>query len=257
MWTRKELKDNAKNALSRNYWPSVAVSLIIMALCSGGGVAYSASNSSTDPSTSAVSQDLMNANVDTYVAMFITMMITVFAVAMIAVIINSAIAIFVANPMLVGGERFFLTNGTEGQNAQVGLLGYGFKDGRYMNIVKTIFLKDLFQWLWSLLLIVPGIIKGYEYRMIPYLMAENPQMDYKTAFALSKKMMDGEKWNAFVLDLSFIGWSILCLCTCFALEVFYVGPYRRYTNAQLYLSLRNRLQEEGILEQNGLNGFAE
>ena len=93
--------------------------------------------------------------------------------------------------------------------------------------------------------------------MIPYLLAENPEMDYKTAFALSKKMMTGEKWNAFVLDLSFIGWMLLSICTCTILAIFYVNPYINMTNAQLYLALRQRLSEEGSLAQYGLNGFVD
>lgn len=84
----------------------------------------------------------------------------------------------------------------------------------YLNIVKTQFLRSLFTVLWTLLLIVPGIVKSYEYRMIPYILAENPSISSKRAFELSKKMTDGEKMNIFVLDLSFIGWSLLGLLAC-------------------------------------------
>ena len=62
-----------------------------------------------------------------------------------------------------------------------------------MNIVEIMFLKSLYTFLWTLLLIVPGIIKSYEYRMVPYILSENPAIDSKRAFELSKRMMDGQK----------------------------------------------------------------
>jgi len=85
---------------------------------------------------------------------------------------------------------------------------------------------------------VPGIVKAYEYRMIPYLMAEDPTMTKDRAFAESKRMMTGQKWNTFVLDLSFIGWYILSAFTLGILAVFYVAPYQCLTSAALYEKLR-------------------
>ena len=114
---------------------------------------------------------------------------------------------------------------------------YAFSNG-YMNVVKTMFLRGLFTFLWTLLFIIPGIIKGYEYRMIPYILAENPGIDSREAFAVSKQMMDGNKWAAFVLDLSFLGWQILSVFTCGILSVFYVNPYVYMTNAELYVALK-------------------
>jgi uncharacterized membrane protein len=99
------------------------------------------------------------------------------------------------------------------------------------------FKRTLFTTLWSLLFVIPGIIKGYEYRMIPYLMAENPDLSSEEAFALSKQMMNGQKWDAFVLDLSFIGWDILAGFTFGILSALYVQPYKNLTNAALYEEL--------------------
>ena len=98
----------------------------------------------------------------------------------------------------MGGYRFFILN----QTAQpgIGTLLDGFRSGHYVNIVLTMFLRDLFTTLWSLLLVVPGIVKHYEYLMVPYIIAENPAMDYKEAFQISKQMMDGEKMEAFIMD---------------------------------------------------------
>ena len=74
--------------------------------------------------------------------------------------------------------------------------------------------------------------------LIPYLLADNPQMDREEAFAKSKEMMDGNKWKAFVLDLSFFGWGLLSACTCGILYIFYVGPYIHLTKAELYHALK-------------------
>ena len=74
--------------------------------------------------------------------------------------------------------------------------------------------------------------------MIPYLLAENPQMTKEQAFAESKQMMQGQKWRAFVLDLSFIGWDILSGMTLGILGIFYVQPYIEATHAALYERLR-------------------
>ena len=124
---------------------------------------------------------------------------------------------------------------------------------------------DLFTYLWSLLFVIPGIIKGYEYRMIPYILAENPGIDYREAFAASKQMMDGNKWKAFVLDLSFFGWNFLSIFTCGILAIFYVMPYIYMTNAELYVALKeitfgNRGQnyqngQAGLNYQNGQNAY--
>ena len=64
----------------------------------------------------------------------------------------------------------------------------------------------LYTFLWSLLLLIPGIVKAYEYRMVPYLLADYPELSTEEAFRISREMMNGEKMNTFILDLSFIGW---------------------------------------------------
>ena len=83
-----------------------------------------------------------------------------------------------------------------------------------------------------------AIIKGYSYRLVPYIIAENPEMQTKEAFRLSMEMMYGHKWHTFLLDLSFIGWEILNLFTFGILDLFYVTPYRFSTNTELYVTLK-------------------
>ena len=102
------------------------------------------------------------------------------------------------------------------------------------------FFYDLYSILWTMLFIIPGLIKIYEYRMIPYILADNPDMDKKEVFALSKSMMKGNKWRAFVLDLSFILWDFLSCVTLGLVEGKHsrVAPYKLLTNAALYDELK-------------------
>jgi uncharacterized membrane protein len=86
--------------------------------------------------------------------------------------------------------------------------------------------------------VIPGIVKAYEYRMIAYLMAENPNLGKEEAFAISKRMMYGNKWKAFVFDLSFIGWFILGALTGGIVAVFYVYPYYLQAAAMLYDAIK-------------------
>lgn len=103
--------------------------------------------------------------------------------------------------------------------------------------MKVMFCRDLFTFLWSLLFVIPGIVKSYEYKMVPYLLAEYPGMDRNEAFARSREMMYGQKWNTFVLDLSFIPWNILSSITFGLVGLFYVFPYQDATYAELYDTL--------------------
>ena len=91
--------------------------------------------------------------------------------------------------------------------------------------------------LWSLLLIVPGIIKSYEYSMVPYILAENPSISGKRAFQISKAMTKGHKWDLFVLELSFILWIIGTVCTCGLLGI-YLAPYMQATMTEAYYKLK-------------------
>ena len=97
---------------------------------------------------------------------------------------------------------------------------------------------NLFIGLWSLLFIVPGIVKYYEYSMIPYILSEDPNISRQEAFIKSKKLMSGNKWRAFVLTLSFIPWYILGALTFGVVSLFYVQPYQQLTSAALYEELK-------------------
>ena len=166
-------------------------------------------------------------------------------IATVVILIVLVAKVFVGNLLKMGGYRFFILY----QTAQpgIGTLLDGFRSGHYVNIVLTMFLRDLFTTLWSLLLVVPGIVKHYEYLMVPYIIAENPAMDYKEAFQISKQMMDGEKMEAFIMDLSFLGWYLLSAVTCGLLAIFYVNPYVQASFAEMYTFNKQKAYQEGYI----------
>ena len=294
MWTRAELKSKAKFSFKRNYWKSVLISLILALLVGGGSsgssISSAVSNNLIGTSDSSVTDDYSNDDSslydgndfydDTYdgnveddiddlnsmadntagmmaIGIFLIVFIMMFVVLMAVVIL---LDVFIFNPLEVGCKKYYLRNLNE--PAQVGNIGYAF-DNNYKNITKTMFFRDLFTVLWTLLFIIPGIVKSYEYQMIPYLLADNPQMTKEQAFEESKRMMQGQKWKAFVLDLSFIGWNILSALTLGILGIFYVQPYMDATHAALYEALRygmpyNNAQYgfyNGMPQQQAPNGF--
>ena len=182
-------------------------------------------------------------------------MTTIFVIVM-AFILGLVIAFgwsaFVAGPVIVGKNRYFMEHRAFGSRFE--RLFWVFKNGRYMNTVKIMFLRELKVFLWSLLFVIPGIIKAYEYSMVPYILAENPQISSERAFELSKKMTKGEKWKIFVLDLSFIGWSILGVLCCCVGGIF-LAPYIEATFAELYQVMREKAHGLGFSDYNELPGF--
>ena len=247
-WTISGLKNIGGMNSKRNYWKCVLAALLITLSTGSAG-------SGSSSIVNSLSENENYSGIFSHGAeMFSWSTVGLGAIAAIffgASIVALIVGIFLLYPLEVGARRFFITNRVS--NAQIDQVGIAFSSN-YLNIVKTQFLRYLFTYLWSLLFLVPGIIKSYEYRMIPYILAENPSINWREAFRLSKAMMDGQKWNAFVLDLSFIGWHILSAFTFGLLDLFYTNPYQQQTNAELYDVLKSRLF--GTQRQNyGGNGY--
>ena len=233
MWNRAEIKMRGNMAFKKNYVSAVVVALLmgIFGTVSGESSARRVSENS----------DIYRGN------LFNVGMITglLAGIATVVILIVLVAKVFVGNLLKMGGYRFFILN----QTAQpgIGTLLDGFRSGHYVNIVLIMFLRDLFTALWSLLLVVPGIVKHYEYLMVPYIIAENPAMDYKEAFQISKQMMDGEKMEAFIMDLSFLGWYLLSAVTCGLLAIFYVNPYVQASFAEMYTFNKQKAYQEGYI----------
>jgi hypothetical protein len=177
-------------------------------------------------------QALTNSSSGAMGAIFIVVIIIVIIVLVIAF----ALAAFLFNPLTVGGKKWVLLNRTS--KPDIGVFGYAFSNS-YWNVVKVSFIRDIKVFLWTLLFIIPGVIKSYEYRMIPYLLAENPSMSSIEAFEISRNLMTGNKWRAFVLDLSFILWGFLGAIPVIGLfaRIFYIYPYVELTQGEFYVQL--------------------
>lgn len=159
--------------------------------------------------------------------------------------------IFIADPLIVGGKRYFL-KARKGTKTKIGIIGEVFKDGNLLNVAITMLLRNIYNALWYLT-IIGGIIKTYEYRMIPYILAENPKIRRKEAFKLSKQMMKGNKWKTFILDMSFFGWNFLSVLTYGLLSILYVNPYNSATITELYMVLRKQAIKEKYKYYEALN----
>lgn len=99
------------------------------------------------------------------------------------------------------------------------------------------FLRGLYIFLWSLLLVIPGIVKSYSYAMTPFILAEYPDLTAIQAIEMSKKIMDGHKGELFMLGLSFIGWSLLNILTL-GIGSLFLNPYMNAAYAAFYRQLQ-------------------
>lgn len=275
MWTRARIKQEAKNSLRRfGYWMPLLVTFLT-GLVSGGMVTGNTSTSSiTTEYTSEYGGDLTPAGFAAFMDEFfgeffgeigaafenffsnpLIAMTTIFVIVLgfiIGLVIAFGWSAFVASPVIVGKNRYFMEHRAFGSKFE--RLFWAFRSGRYMNVVKIMFWRDIKIFLWSLLFVIPGIIKSYEYSMVPYILAENPRISSERAFELSKQMTRGEKWKIFVLDLSFIGWRILGVLCCCVGEIF-LQPYVEATYAELYQVMREKAHERNISDYNELPGF--
>ncbi|MEF9940702.1 MAG: DUF975 family protein [Lachnospiraceae bacterium] len=263
MWTRADLKARGRIAFKKNYWAAVVVSLILSIVIGGAMTGAGASKTVTRrvPYTYQGATDLLDRgwnehmpDIDTYYNGHNAGIRWILAIFIMSVgIAGIMLRIFLGYPLAVGGRRFYMEN-RESQ-PKIGTILSMFKGNGYGNVVLTMFLKDLFTGLWTLLFVIPGIVKSYEYRMIPYILAEHPDMNREQAFALSKQMMMGQKFDMFVLDLSYAGWYILSGVTCGILAIFYVMPYIDATEAEVYAVFRAHAFHTGGVTTNDLPGF--
>lgn len=260
MWSSSELKTNAKAALKRfGYWTAFLVTLVAgfftESLFSGasntsGSVPSGSSADTSSAGTDAFAEEfpaIFEGPFEAIIGILILLFIFIFIMAF-----SFGWAAFLGGPVAVGRNRFFMEHSTYG--SKFSRLFWAFSSGNYLNIVKTMFFYEVKIFLWTLLFIIPGIIKQYEYFMVPYIMAENPNMSTKRAFEISKLTTKGEKADILVLELTFIGWIILGMLTC-GIGMLFLEPYYRATYAELYHVLREKAIGLGYATPNELPGF--
>ena len=222
MWSISAVKERAKTVLYGNYW-SVFLVCLLVSITGGGSSGNNSRYTFRDGEFSLYNPVTRR---------------------VIFIVIGMMVLRLIIGYIIEAGSRRYLLNLCKGQN-DIGLIGFGFSEGRYGNIFKTMFFKGVLVFLWSLLLIIPGIVMGYAYRFVPYLLAENPRMKWSRALELSKNMTEGHKWQMFVFDLSFIGWYLLG-ALAFGLGVLFVHPYHETALTEIYNELKLTAVTDGL-----------
>lgn len=147
--------------------------------------------------------------------------------------LGSVLALLIGMPMGWAFTVAFLGL-TRGEELKMGRLADGFND--YVRILGTTLLVQIYTFLWTLLLIVPGIIKSFSYAMTPFVLRDEPDMKYNSAIERSMQLMDGHKMELFMLYISFIGWAILA-CLSIGIGFLWLVPYMETTLAKFYEDL--------------------
>ena len=145
------------------------------------------------------------------------------------------IAVFILLSGFTLGAAYLFLNITGKKESDAGIFFSSFDN--IFRAVLLFLLITIFVSLWSVLLIVPGIIAAYRYKMAVYILAESPELSPLDSIRISKKMTDGKKWGLFLFDLSFIGWIILTAATA-GLAGLYVFPYYNASLANYYRELK-------------------
>ena len=157
-------------------------------------------------------------------------------VAIIGVISSTGIGVMLFDGVFVVGMAVIMTQISRFGTSKIETLFDGFRRGIGNNIVASL-LVNVFTFLWTLLFIIPGIVKSYSYSMTYYILADNPDMAPTDAINASRKMMDGNKWRLFCLDFSFIGWYLLSILTL-GILAFWIAPYNMMARAEFYESIK-------------------
>lgn len=150
--------------------------------------------------------------------------------------IGSFATIIITGPLMFGITSLFLNQTRTGENMNIADMFCGFTkcfgDSLLIGLITAIF-----TFLWSLLFVIPGIVKAYSYSMAYYIKVDHPEYDWRQCIKESMKLMDGHKAELFVLDLSFIGWYIVG-ALCLGIGTLWVSPYHLATKAQFYESIK-------------------
>lgn len=149
-------------------------------------------------------------------------------------ILGGILSFFISLP-LGYGFVILMRSVFKGGDIDFAVLFEGFQD--YGRIFTTKLLQSVYIALWMLLLFVPGVIKNYSYAMTDYLLKEDPQLRNNAAIEKSMAMMEGNKMKLFMLDLSFIGWALLCIVTL-GIGFFFLQPYVLVARAAFYEDLK-------------------
>lgn len=226
MKSAADFRAQARRALKGRWLIAVITGLIATLL--GGASSTAAPSFSLNIGASQSATILPHMDSRT-IALFLAVLIP----AMLVALVFSLLYIALASVVSVGYAQFNLSL-VDGREAQPDNLFAHFSNFKTLFCARLLVM--LYTFLWSLLLFIPGIIASYSYAMVPYLLAEYPDMTAREAITYSKELMYGNRWRLFCLHFSFIGWSFLCVLTL-GIGNLWLGPYRHAAEAAFYRDL--------------------
>lgn len=225
-----EIKKNGMYFVKQNYWYSVLAALILSKVSINVLPNFNFIGLFNDVKTNSIFTDKFSGS---FFIIFAFLLFTILFFVLFLMVV--ALKIFALNPMRSGCIEYMHRN-IFSKPSFINVFN-GFRNN-YKSKVKTLFFVDLYTFLWGLLFIVPGIVKSYQYRLVPYIIAENPSVSTNDALKLSCNMMNGNKGAAFLYDLSFIGWALLTVLSFGIVGVFYYYPYKTSSDAVLYETVK-------------------
>lgn len=170
--------------------------------------------------------------------------ISAFVLILIGSIISFVYFFCISNVIEVGKKRYFLEH-RRYKDAKLDKLLFPYRMKKTIHISWILLVKKIYLFLWNLT-IIGGIIKRYSYAMIPYILAENPNINKKEAFKISREMMNHHKWEMFLMDFSLIGWYILGAITATLSNIFFFNIYRESIYAEYYMYVRKDAKQRSI-----------
>ncbi|MCR1809210.1 DUF975 family protein [Haploplasma modicum] len=158
--------------------------------------------------------------------------------------LSNFISLLLIGPAMVGLACFYV-NGFRKEKVRFEDL-FEPATKNFINLLVMGLLKSIFLFLWTLLFIIPGLIKSYSYAMADYIALDNPKLEANDVITKSREMMDGNKLRLFLLHLSFIGWFLLGILT-FGIGLIFLAPYIKAAETAFYLNLLGN-NEEVVVE---------
>lgn len=247
MWSRRELKERAKNVLRGNYLKLLLV-CIIVGILTGQSISNGTSNNNSyheygNGDYDKFEEDFKNAFTSNPIMKLFAFIFGSFFV--IFIIVSLIFRFFISNQIYVGGIKYITEMNKYNEPEPVSSLLWTLKTGNFTKVFCTMFFRDLRIFLWSMLFIIPGVIKLYEYYFISFILADNPSIDRRRAFEISKIMTDGQKMDIFILTLSFLPFTLITLF--FPITTVFLMPYTLSTDAQLYLTVKQEVINSGMV----------
>ena len=181
-----------------------------------------------------------------------------FVVVLIQSLITSALAsmtfgiglLLLESSILIAVYNVFI-NGYAGKKYEINDMLTGVTDELSNKICMSV-LKSIYLALWTMLFIIPGVIKSYSYFLTEFIARKNPKMSASDCITKSRELMDGHKWELFVFQLSFIGWHLLAMLTCGILYI-WLTPYIMqativYIDKNIYKLVDEQPKQEELVE---------